>query len=60
MKELLKKFVKSQDGAITTEFLVLVAAVVGLGIASFSGIAGEDKVVAVEADGGLAKFVAGF
>ncbi|MEN8892940.1 hypothetical protein [Planktotalea arctica] len=60
MRKLIKFFGKSEAGAVTTEFLVLAAAIVGMGVVAFAGMGGEENVVNVEPDGGLEKFVAGF
>ncbi|MGH1578191.1 hypothetical protein [Planktotalea sp.] len=60
MKNLIKSFAKQESGAVTAEFVVIVAAVVGIGVASVAGLGGKDKVVSVDPDAGLANFVAGF
>lgn len=38
MKKLFKSFARTEGGAMTIEFLVLIAAVVGLGIAGVNGL----------------------
>ncbi|MGB7318749.1 MAG: hypothetical protein WBC85_12355 [Planktotalea sp.] len=61
MKNLIKSFAKREGGAVTTEFLVLVAAVVGFGVIGYAGMnSGPEKVVNVDPDVALNNFVAGF
>ncbi len=60
MKTLLKSFAKQDAGAVTAEFVVIVAAVIVISVASVSGLGGEDKVVNVDPDRALNSFVAGF
>lgn len=61
MKSLFKSFAKADGGAITVEFIVLCAAVVGLGIIGYAGLgSGTQEVVNVDPDASLERFVAGF
>lgn len=60
MKNLFKAFAKSESGAVTMEFLVIAAAVVGLGVAGATGL--KDSAPAPEPDVNktLERFTAGF
>ncbi|MEP5153555.1 hypothetical protein [Planktotalea sp.] len=61
MKKLLKSFAKNDNGAISTEYYILAAAVVGISVAAYGSIeSGSEKVVNVDPDAALQKFVAGF
>lgn len=60
MRNILNKFIKSESGVATTEFVVIVAAVIGLGVASVAGLGGDDNAVAIDTDTALDSFVAGF
>ncbi len=60
MQKRIKLFAKNDSGAVTTEFLVICAAVVALGVAGVSGL--EDSKPQPEADVNdtLNRFTAGF
>lgn len=60
MKALLKTFAKTECGAITTEFLVLAAAIVGLGVASVSGLEGSAPAPEPDVNKTLERFTSGF
>ena len=60
MTNLIKSFSKSESGAMTTEFMVLIAAIVGLGVASVSGIErGTTTGKDVDVNDTLERFVSG-
>ena len=50
--EFFKRFVRDEEGAVTVDWVVLTAAIVGLGLAVIVAIAGgvNDVVTAVETD----------
>jgi Flp pilus assembly pilin Flp len=50
--EYIKQFARDEDGAVTVDWVVLTASIVGLGLAVIVAIAGgvNDVVVAVETD----------
>lgn len=50
--EVVSRFVRDEDGAVTVDWVVLTAAIVGLGIAVIAVVAGSigDVTAAIEAD----------
>lgn len=60
MKTLFKAFAKNDNGAITTEFLVIAAAVVGLGVASVSGLGDSTPAPEPDVNKTLERFTSGF
>lgn len=48
MIKFIKNFRKDEDGAVTVDWVVLTAAVVGLGVAAYSAI--ESETVALSSD----------
>jgi len=61
MKKLFKLFARQDSGAVTTEFVVLVAASTRLGSVAYSGVGGgADEVTNVDPDASLQRFVSGF
>jgi len=50
MRQHLKDFLKNEDGAVTIDWVVLTAAIVGLGIAVMAAVGGatNDLAVAIE------------
>ncbi|MEE2943689.1 MAG: hypothetical protein VX444_00800 [Pseudomonadota bacterium] len=46
MIKFIKNFRKDEDGAVTVDWVVLTAAVVGLGVAAYSAIEGETTTLA--------------
>jgi len=49
MTKFLKKFSKDEDGAVTVDWVVLTAAVVGLAIAAYGTIEGQTNALAADA-----------
>lgn len=61
MAQFFKQFLSKESGAVTTEFIVLVAAVVGLGVVGLAGSNSEaEEVVNTDPNVALESFVAGF
>ncbi|EDZ41134.1 hypothetical protein RB2083_648 [Rhodobacteraceae bacterium HTCC2083] len=60
MKNVFRSFAKKESGAITTEFLVIAAAVVGLGVASVSGLEGSAPAPEPDVNKTLERFTSGF
>lgn len=60
MKNLFKSFATQDGGAVTTEFIVLFAAVVGLGVVGFVGLPSESVDTNSDPDKAIERFVAGF
>lgn len=60
MKKLITLFAKKESGAITTEFLVICAAVVGLGIVGAGGLKGSAPTPEPDVNKTLDRFTAGF
>ena len=46
MMKFIKNFRKDENGAVTVDWVVLTAAVVGLGVAAYSAIEGETTTLA--------------
>ena len=59
MKKLLKSFLNTDSGAITTEFLVIVAAAVGLGVAGVSNLSSPAPEQDVDVNVTLERFSSG-
>ena len=49
MTKFLKKFSKDEDGAVTVDWVVLTAAVVGLAIAAYGTIEAQTNALAADA-----------
>ena len=60
MKNLFKSFAKKNEGAITTEFLVLAAAAVGISIAGLASFQGSTTVEDADVNVTLERFTSGF
>lgn len=60
MKKFISSFAQKESGAITTEFLVICAAVVGLGIVGAGGLKGSAPVPEPDVNKTLNRFTAGF
>ena len=52
--ELFKNFVRDEDGAVTVDWVVLTAAIVGLGIAVLTSVSGGTVSLADNISGNLA------
>jgi len=48
MMKFIKNFRKDEDGAVTVDWVVLTAAVVGLGVAAYAAIEGETTQLAAD------------
>mgnify|MGYP000728308314 CR=1 FL=1 len=53
MRQHLKNFLKNEDGAVTIDWVVLTAAIVGLGIAVLAAVGGATNDLAVELENKL-------
>lgn len=53
MRQYLKDFLSREDGAVTIDWVVLTAAIVGLGIAVMAAIGGATNDLAVELENTL-------
>ena len=54
MKNLINAFVKDEDGAVTVDWVVLTAAVVGLAVAAYTAIESNTESLAAQAAGDIA------
>ena len=53
--EMIKTFKADEDGAVTVDWVVLTAAIVGLGIAVLTSVSGGTKTLASKISGNLSK-----